>query len=230
MADDHVPKLTEAKRQAREHQQKIDAALKQAVAAKEGAVNPRQVVFTTQSRIMECLGFSQALITRWITDPEFPGGREGPWILSKVITWYRGKKPAGPVVGEKSEDPLLVGQAVDSPGLERYRQAKAALAELDLQERTGELISRDKTVAILERWTSIISGMSERLLRLYGPGSVAILDEALLECRHVIDHEFCGVNRNGAGPGGNLLSGVKHDEAADASDDAGVCYSGDCDT
>ena len=56
-----------------------------------------------------------------------------PSLIDLLI---RKGKAAG--VGGKETDPLLDG--ADSPGLERYRLAKAELAEMDLAKRKGEII------------------------------------------------------------------------------------------
>src|SRR5262245_44312790 len=42
----------------------------------------------------------------------------------------------------EQRDPLMAGPVDDSPGLERYRNAKARLAEMDVAERDNELVRR----------------------------------------------------------------------------------------
>ncbi len=84
---------------------------------------------------------------------------------------------------EQAADPddaaLWAGDAEGSPSLERLRKAKAALAELDLQERRGDLVDRHKFEGLLNRNAAILRGAGEALQRHYGPEAQGLLDEAL---------------------------------------------------
>jgi len=80
-------------------------------------------------------------------------------------------------------DPLLVEG--DSPGLERYRMAKAKHAELDLELRRGTLIEVGAARDILARWASILRRAGERISKM-NPESARIQIAALDECRIVI--------------------------------------------
>ena len=85
---------------------------------------------------------------------------------------------------ESATDPLLTGG--DSPGLERYRLAKAALAELDLANRKGELIDVGKCKDMLSRWATIIRRMGERLGKRFGNDASEAVNDSLDECRAAI--------------------------------------------
>lgn len=80
-------------------------------------------------------------------------------------------------------DPLLAGG--DSVGLERFRLAKAKIAEMDLAERCGELIDVSKARDILGRWASILRRAGERIGRL-SPEAGKILADSLDELQDVI--------------------------------------------
>jgi phage terminase Nu1 subunit (DNA packaging protein) len=84
----------------------------------------------------------------------------------------------------KSDDPLLAEG--DSPGLERYRLAKAEHAELDLAERRGDLIERDKCREVLARWAVVIRRMGERLAKRYGTAASTEVIDTLKECESVV--------------------------------------------
>jgi phage terminase Nu1 subunit (DNA packaging protein) len=101
-------------------------------------------------------------VTRWLRT-------EGPW---KPYAKSQSPNPA--------DDPLLADG--DSPGLERYRLAKAKHAELDLEQRKGELIEREKAKLILSRWASLIRQMGERLSKRYGNEAAKTVNETLDEC------------------------------------------------
>ena len=51
----------------------------------------------------------------------------------------------------------------DSPALERYRNARAALAELDLAERRRELVGFEEFRDLLARTIRILRGCGEQL-------------------------------------------------------------------
>jgi hypothetical protein len=74
--------------------------------------------------------------------------------------------------------------------LERFREAKANLAELDLQERKGELVPRDEIREGLGRFAARIRGAGDLLERQFGPEAAEILREALDDCTLELDRSF----------------------------------------
>lgn len=121
-------------------------------------------------------------------------GKSGRYVLREISEWLRGDGPwrqhARPGTGD---DPLLESGG-DSPGLERYRMAKAALAELELEAKTKSLLSREKARTVLGRWAAVIRRMGERLGKRYGPEAASAVNDALGECDHVVNHELGGGN------------------------------------
>ena len=89
------------------------------------------------------------------------------------------------LAGASGDDPLLAG--VNSPALERYRSARAKLAELDLQERENQLLPLDKVHDALSRLGSIMRLAGETLQRQFGPDALAIIDDALNDYESAID-------------------------------------------
>lgn len=85
----------------------------------------------------------------------------------------------------QDSDPLLSDG--DSPALERYRLAKAKLAELDLEHRKGDLIDREKCRELMGRWSVIIRRMGERLGKRYGNDATLSVNDSLDECQKVVD-------------------------------------------
>ncbi len=82
-----------------------------------------------------------------------------------------------------TDDPLLSDG--DSPGLERYRLAKAKHAELDLEHRRGELIDVGKCRDVLAKWASVLRRSGDRIARVSPDGS-RMLGEALDECETIV--------------------------------------------
>lgn len=109
--------------------------------------------------------------------------------MRKIAQWLR-HSPRGPWrqhhrPDSESDDPLL--SSGDSPGLERYRQAKASLAELELEERRGVLVRVDKVRDILGRWASLIRRLGEHLLKRFGADALQSLRETLEQCDRLKD-------------------------------------------
>src|SRR5262245_14716913 len=68
----------------------------------------------------------------------------------------------------------------DSPNLERYRAAKAELAEMQAAERRGQLISRERNREFLGRVAAILRQAGE-VIRTFSSEAHQILDEALAD-------------------------------------------------
>lgn len=100
-------------------------------------------------------------------------------VLEMIIS-RRVAEQSRPVV---SDDPLLADG--DSPGLERYRMAKAKHAELDLEQRRGELIDVSKCRDVLAKWASVLRRSGDRIARTSPDGS-RMLGEALDECESIV--------------------------------------------
>lgn len=118
-------------------------------------------------------------------------GVPGAYDLSTIVRWLRSSGPWRQYVRPEVDDPDLYGN-VDSPGLERYRLAKAAIAELDLEERKGELLSREKARSALIRWAAVFRRLGDRMGKRFGAAAGRSVNDALSECQHIVDHEFSG--------------------------------------
>ncbi len=77
----------------------------------------------------------------------------------------------------------------DSPALEKFREARAGLANLDLKEREKELVSRTDMRTGLARLGALYRGVGEKLQRKYGPEAADLLNEVMDEA----EREFRGM-------------------------------------
>lgn len=145
-------------------------------------------VASKQAEIAEFFGMSLDTVKGWAKQG-MPGHPKA-YDLSVIAKWLREKGPWRQHVRPESDDPLM-GDSGDSPGLERYRLAKAELAEMDALERRGQLISTEKAKTILDRWAMVIRRMGEGLGRRYGAEAATEVNLALGECEHIV-HEFDG--------------------------------------
>jgi hypothetical protein len=92
--------------------------------------------------------------SRTFRDTDAPRESDGTYNARSLVAWIKGKATA-------DTDPLLIGG--DSPNLERYRAAKAELAELDAAERRGRMVDVD---ALREWWGSEIAGPLKRAIQV----------------------------------------------------------------
>lgn len=132
--------------------------------------------------------------------------RRGPGkaILIHGPTLLRAWRDQGIAVALKASqpasesDPLLTSTG-DSPQLERYRAAKADLAELDVAKRQGELAD----VALLESYLREamlpLRQACETLQRTFGIGAYEILEAAVVEADKRIQSIRDGTRLNNRG-------------------------------
>lgn len=111
-------------------------------------------------------------------------GEQGAYDLSEMLQWAKANRWC------KSDDPLLAGG--DSPNLERYRGARADLAELDREQRVGNLVSVEELAPVLLQAAGLIRGAGEKLQRLFGPDAFAIFSEAVDAAEQLIESKLAG--------------------------------------
>lgn len=96
-------------------------------------------------------------------------------------------KPVDPTGG----DPLLADG--DSPGLERYRNAKADLAEMERDRQKGELVPRSELEPVLMGLAGVMRRAGETLARRFGNEAAAVVNEATEEwamgCAGLLGHD-----------------------------------------
>lgn len=128
-------------------------------------------IVTTQSEVAAHFGVSRRTIADWVASG-MPR-RDGRYDLDEIEGWRSARIP-------DDTDPLLSGPGT-SPALERYREARAKLAELDLEQRRGRLVDIGDLRERISMLASHLRKAAERIERLHGPDPKRILDEALDE-------------------------------------------------
>jgi hypothetical protein len=113
---------------------------------------------------------------RSFRDTDAPRNSDGSYDAKALVVWVQQRS---------TSDPLLVG---DSPNLERYRAAKADLAEMDAAERRGQLVE----MATLQEWwlsevARPIKTAIERLQKEYSDGAALILGDSFAKAMEAID-------------------------------------------
>ena len=95
---------------------------------------------------------------------------------------------------ETTSDPELAGDG--SPALERYRAARAEIAEYDLQIRRGDLMARADVHAGLTEAGAILRRKIARLRKAYGDDAAQIITDAVDDMLRANERLF-GDNEDG---------------------------------
>jgi hypothetical protein len=130
-------------------------------------------------------------------------------LLDGLLEQAKRQRPQG-----GDGDPLLADG--DSPGLERYRNAKADLAEMERDRQRKQIVRVDEIEPVLMQLAGVMRSASENLARQFGNEAAGIVNEAVDEWAAGIAKLFAG---GGGGAGGTATDG---DEGAEAADDAAV--------
>jgi len=150
-------------------------------------------VAANQAQAAEFFGVSIPTFQHWVK--QGCPGSPGRYPLNEIVQWLRTAGPWRPYGrGESSDDPLLASGG-DSAGLERYRLAKAALAELELAERKRILLPVDKVRESLLRWATLVRRMGERLGKRFGHEAATVVSDTLDECEGTLRDDFRAADR-----------------------------------
>jgi phage terminase Nu1 subunit (DNA packaging protein) len=136
----------------------------------------------TQAEVSEFFGVSIDTVKVWSRGGMPKSGRSG-YNLGKVAKWLRYEGPWR-ANGSKVDDPLLAG--ADSPGLERYRLARAAQEELKLEEKLGRIIDVEKAQGIWQRVADVIRHCGWRLGERYDSAVTESINDAIDECSRIL--------------------------------------------
>ncbi len=105
---------------------------------------------------------------------------EGATIdLTKVVRWLHDFLAANRIKLMRDEDEDAALMAGEGPAIERWRLAKAQIAEIELEEKRKRLLPLDEIHRGLARSASIMRRAGERLERLFGPDARKLFDEAI---------------------------------------------------
>jgi len=138
----------------------------------------------TLTQLATVCGVSATTIKEWKRQESCPIGESGPYDVFAIGKWV-GHRDANLTGNNRQkrlplgDDPLLAG--FDSPALEEYRRAKAALANLDLAQRERELIPLERLQLFHAEMAHVLRQASDTLQRHHGPEALAIIEEALRE-------------------------------------------------
>lgn len=135
---------------------------------------------TNVTQLAEFAGVSRQTIYDWMRLPGFPKAPDGSVAKWDMCEWHLTRLDTPEPGGEESG-------GGDSPGLERYRMARAAQEEIKLGEMRKQFIDRAETHARLMEIAGLIRGCGEQLQREYGEDALQILDQMLIDVEQKMD-------------------------------------------
>lgn len=143
----------------------------------------KQWTASTQSEVAVFFKRSPDTIALW-RKKGMPGV-SGKYDLQMILWWAIER---GLLIDHALADDDSTGG--DSPALERYRAARAQLAEFELERQKRTLVPRDAIRNGLSRFAHHLRQLAERMGKRHGPEAAITVNEAIDECGRVIDDEF----------------------------------------
>lgn len=128
-------------------------------------------------------------------------------VLDGLLEQAKKQQPQG---GE--DDPLMAG--VDSPGLERFRNAKADITEMERDRLRKQIVRVEEIEPALMKLAGVMRSAAENLARQFGNEAAGIVNEAVDEWASGVATLLDGGGDDSAADGG--------DEGPEAADDAAV--------
>lgn len=128
----------------------------------------------SQQFVADFFGVTRRAVQKW----ECPRRDDSKYDLVAVAEWrYR-------MLEARAEEAMLAGES--TAGLERYRRAKAGIAELDLAERSGQLVDRELVRGGLRAVADCWRRVSEDAERRFGGDVFEFLCEGLEEMKRAL--------------------------------------------
>lgn len=147
-----------------------------------GARKKKLTTHSTKSGLARAIGVDRGTVARWCQVDGFPGGADGPWPEDAIRLWVEIRE------AQREESRLLEGP--DSPALERYRLAKAELAEWELAQRRESMFSRADVLRTHQGYLVVLRRFADRLLASGLEEESRMAHEACDECEQIVESEF----------------------------------------
>jgi phage terminase Nu1 subunit (DNA packaging protein) len=149
----------------------------------------------TADELCEVLKISRGRLSGWKKEglPCERSGRAHRYSLRVVRQWMiaNGYATQGEVLEavrqrKSGVDPDMTG-GPPSEAQERFRLAKAQLAELDLAERRKQLVVRDAVHLIMEQVAGVLRTAGDTLQKRWGAEARRVLTEATEDAERLVD-------------------------------------------
>jgi len=140
----------------------------------QGHARPARIVETVDE-VAHHFGVHRRTVYDWLK--QHAPGKPGRYDLDAIAAWREARR-------QVDAEPDLAGPA--SPGLERYRQARAAIAELELAQLRRRLVPRDEVHQVLDQVAGTLRNAGVILERHYGAEARQVLEDALDNARRLL--------------------------------------------
>jgi len=161
-------------------ERKLRDQLRRVKLARQGLPADGSVV-SSQADVARHFHVSRSTVHDW-AQRGMPG-EPGRYVISEIEAWRDNDASQEP-------DPLLAGADEGSDNLEEYRKWKAALARLEYEKASKQLVSREMVLECLNLAAVIIQRTADHLERLHGPAARETLMEAIDDFDQRITREF----------------------------------------
>lgn len=131
-------------------------------------------IATSREELAMLFGRSVSLIQKWAA--KGMPGEVGRYDLGEVLRWREQQWEQRLAVA--SGDPLLVDPE-DTPGLERYRLARAEHEELKVAKLRETMVAVDDVLGGLLRGMDFIRAAGDELQQRFGPDAHRVIDGAI---------------------------------------------------
>lgn len=138
---------------------------------------------TSREQLSFLFGVSPATVQKWAA--RGMPGIDGCYSLKEMIAWRQ--EDLRRQVQVADGDPAMVG---DSPALERFREARAKMVELDLEERNRRLLQVDVVESGMQRAAKVLRDAVETLQREFGPEARDLIEGALDDFERIVTEDF----------------------------------------
>ncbi len=158
----------------------------------KGKERAKQPEWITRREPPQAVGFSEATFDRRCREAMGDGYESGHGTVRARIhlPTLRG------LIAEQDAEALADGDAMlakgASPALERYRNARADLAELELKEKRGGLVALSQVHGELEIVISHLNRFNKLLGERFGNEGIWLCNQVLQEMRAEIEARFGG--------------------------------------
>ena len=113
-------------------------------------------------QLSQAVGVHRTTVYQWLK-AGLPRNKDKTFDLPAVIAW----------MVERQREVLAIDEALqsacDSPSLERYRSARASLAELDLRVKQGELVEKNTLDRALVERAALLKSDLGNMFRTHTP-------------------------------------------------------------
>jgi len=120
---------------------------------------------SSPSELASFAGVHRTTIYEWAKLPGYPIASDGTVCKWELCEWFIGRSMNQGSPGGDGEDDWQSG---DSPNLERFRLWRAKIAELEFNEKSKALVSRENMHGFVMRVAGLFRGWLDRLQRQHG--------------------------------------------------------------